>query len=236
MKSSHKGPGALITAIACCLAGLPAPAAFAQELECDKCVNQSDIAQNAVSSGKLRNGSVRERKLGRDVRDRLDTIESRFDVVSVAGAAFTPATPDVMTSKSPAGVVQPLETDDVQVMAGVQLPHGMLLQDMACTVRDASEPGIVSVTLRRFPLDALAPNTTGDRVIRVSSSEVVPFADSTDPHDYRVIYAIAQSLDYSVVDNENYQYSLDARMIDIGDDPSAMALAGCRVRLRKDPF
>ncbi|MCH5376089.1 MAG: hypothetical protein JJ992_19130, partial [Planctomycetes bacterium] len=143
MHSIPIAPGVLITALACCLAGLATPAAFAdaaKDVDCRKCVNQSDIAPQAVTSGKLRNGAVREHHLGRDVRDRLDEIESRFDIVAVAGAAFQPATPGVMTTKTPAGVVIPLSADDVWVMAGVDLPHGLNLRDMACTVRDASDP------------------------------------------------------------------------------------------------
>ena len=239
MTSSHRAHGALIAAVTCCIAGLAAPVAIAEvadDLECRKCVDQQDLAPRAVTSGKLRNGAVRERKLGRDVRDRLDTIESRTEFVAVAGAAFQAATPDIMTEKTPAGVIQPLQTDDVQVSAGVALPHGMWLKEMACTVRDAVDPGIVDVTLRRFPLDALSPATPGDAVIRVSSSEIVPLADTADPNDYRVIFSIAQSPDYAIVDNENYQYSLLARMAGIGDDPSAMALAGCRIRLGQDPL
>ena len=239
MTSSHRVHGILTTAVACCIAGLATPAAVAEvadDLDCRKCVDQTDIAPRAVTSGKIRNGAVRERKLGRDVRDRLDTIESRTEFVAVAGAAFQAATPDIMTEKTPAGVIQPLQTDDVQVSAGVTLPHGMWLKDMACTVRDAVDPGIVGVTLRRFPLDAAAPDTAGDAVIRVSSSEIVPLADTADPNDYRVIFSIAQSPDYAIVDNENYQYSLLARMAGIGDDPSAMALAGCRIRLGQDPL
>lgn len=236
MISSHH---ALIAAAAYCLACLVAPAATAQiaeDLECRKCVDPSDLAPRAVTSGKIGNGAVRERKLGRDVRDRLDTIESRFDFVAVAGAAFQPATPDIETERTSAGVIQPRQTEDVRVTAGVSLPHGMWLKDMACTVRDATDPGIVTVTLRRFPLDAIAPDTSGDRVIRVSSAAVVPLSDPADPNDYRRIFSIAQDLAYSVVDNENYQYFLEARMTGIGDDPSAMALAGCRIRLGKDPL
>ena len=86
MHSIPIAPGVLITALACCLAGLATPAAFAdaaKDVDCRKCVNQSDIAPQAVTSGKLRNGAVREHHLGRDVRDRLDEIESRFDIVAV---------------------------------------------------------------------------------------------------------------------------------------------------------
>lgn len=238
MFSSDRAHRALISAVACCLTGLAAPAAVAEnadDLECRKCVDQTDIAPRAVTSGKIRNGAIRERKLGRDVRDRLDTIESRFEFVAVAGAAFQSATPDVVTEKTPAGAIQPRQTEDVWVTAGVSLPHGMLLKDMACTVRDAVDPGIVTVTLRRFPLDAAAPDTGGDPVIRVSSAAVVPLSDQADPNDFRRIFSIAQDLGYSVVDNENYQYFLQARMTGIGDDPSAMALAGCRVRLDNYP-
>lgn len=236
MNSSHR---ALITAAACCLTGLTAPAATAQvadDLECRKCVDQTDIAPRAVTPGKIRDGAVHERKLGRDVRDRFDTIESRFDFVAVAGAAFQPATPDIETEKTPAGVIRPRQTEDMSIMAGVTLPHGMLLKDMACTVRDATDPGLVTVTLRRFPLDAVAPETGSDPVMRVSSAAVVPLTDQADPNDYRRIFSIAQDLGFSVVDNENYQYFLEARMTGIGDDPSAMALAGCSIRLGKDPL
>jgi hypothetical protein len=84
----------------------------------------------------------------------------------------------------------------------------------------------------------LAPRavTSGEAVIRASSSEIVPLAETADPNDYRVIFSIAQSLDSAIVDNENYQYSLQARMTGIGDDPAAMALAGCRIRLGQDPL
>jgi hypothetical protein len=236
MIAIHMAPGALITAIACCLAGLAAPVAAAEvagDLDCRRCVDQNDNAQKAITSGKLRNGAGGERKLGRDVRDRLDEIESRFDFVAVAGAAFQPARPGMVTAKTPAGVILPLHTDDVWVTAGVNLPHGMILKDMACTVRDATDPGIVTVTLRRFPVDAVAPDTPGDVVITVSSSKYVPLADPPASNDFRVIYSIAGDVDYVVVDNENYQYHLQARMTDVGADPSAMGLAGCRIRLSK---
>jgi hypothetical protein len=229
-----KAPTTGILAIAVALLTLGAATAHAQslvELDCDKCVDRDDIAQRAITTAKLKNGAVREQKLGRDVRDRFDTIESRFDTVSVAGVAFQPATPEVMIERTPAGVVVPLGSGDVRLTAGVALPHGMVLKELACTVRDASDPGIVQVSLRRFPLDAVGRDTAGDDVIGVASSEFVPLAESTGTDDYRIIYSIAGSPGVAIVDNHNFQYHLLARMIDIGDDPSAMALAGCSIGL-----
>lgn len=239
MTSNPNAANTLIAALACCLSGLAVPAANAHatgDLECTRCVDRTDIAQDAITSGKLKNGAVREGKLGYDVRSRLDTIESRFESVSVAGAAFQPAMPTIMTEKTPAGVILPLQTDDVAITAGVELPQGMTLKDLSCTVRDASEPGIVVVSLRRFPLDAVAPDTAGEDVIQVTSSEVFPLADGFDPNNYRDVYSIAGSPGVAIVDNDNYHYFLYARMIDVGDDPSAMGLAGCSIGLGKYPF
>ena len=71
-------------------AGQEASAQALGDLECDGCVSQGDIARRAVGAGQLKNGAVRAKKLGRDVRDRLDTIESRFEYVAVSGAAMRP--------------------------------------------------------------------------------------------------------------------------------------------------
>ena len=76
-------------------------------------------------------------------------------------------------------------------------------------------------------------DTEGEGIIQVSSSEIVPFADPAESDDYRIIHSIAGRPGVAIVDNENYQYHLQAAMTDIGDDPSAMALAACSIRLSK---
>jgi hypothetical protein len=75
------------------LGGVTASAQSLIELDCDQCVDRDDIAQRTITTSKLKYGAVKEHKLGRDVRDRLDTIESRFEFVSVPGTVFLPVSP-----------------------------------------------------------------------------------------------------------------------------------------------
>ncbi len=52
------------------LGGVAASAQSLIELDCDQCVDRDDIAQRAITTSKLKNGAVKEHKLGRDVRER----------------------------------------------------------------------------------------------------------------------------------------------------------------------
>ena len=206
---------------------LSSTVSFAQttiDLDCEKCVDTGDIAQRTITTGKLKNGAVRENKLGRDVRDRLDGIDSRFEYVSFPGAVVRPDRPGSVAQLLANGAVSNAQANDTFNIGAIQLPHGMTVVSMSCKLRDRDSTAYIQVSLLRADQSAESGSYGSASVASVGTSR------ATASEDYVVLEGSVRS-ESSIVDNSLYHYLLRVDMLDSPTAAPTLTLAGCRIAL-----
>lgn len=198
----------------------------ASDLDCEKCVETGDIAQRTITTGKLKNGSVRENKLGRDVRDRLDGIDSRFEYVSFPGAAARPSRPGSVARISANGAIGNAQSEDTFNIGAIQLPHGMTVESMSCTVRDRDSTAYMQVLLLRADQSADGSLSGTDLVASTGTSRPMASEDL-------IVLGGRGREDVNIVDNSLYHYLLRVDMLDSPTSAETLTLSGCRIALTR---
>ena len=224
----------------------------ATDVDCTQCVDRQDLASKAVTSGKLgsgavtnqklakdavttnkiknqsvsrskiRAGAVTEGKLSQDLKNRLDTMDSRFQYVAVPGAVVRSSNPSGQVTILANGALRAAQTGDLFLIGGVQLPDGMEVQTLSCWVLDNNSSAYIQANLLRANL--LDPGY-GFEVIAAGGT----FPTFTDP-DYQVLSRTANAA-VAIVDNSPYSYVFRVDMLDLPSSNSSIEFRGCSIEL-----
>jgi len=151
--------------------------------------------------------------------------QMHHDFVSIPGNAAQwtyPSSADV--SYLTDGSVLARSTGTVYAFAPLQLPDQARIVGMRCSIRDPDPTGYVQIVLVRKDL-AGTISTGGDVVVFAGT---FPATNDTNFS----MYSGTASPDVAIVDDANYTYYLDVRMIDVTVTGNGVTFRGCSIEMQ----